>query len=265
MINLAGIKRFFSKWQWRCLCYVVVALAGGIIWMDKLLFPAPPPTPSVGNCQIVSGDAVLDALYLKGRAGMPTVLFSHGNYQTLYDVMPLCEEFRDHGYGVIAYDYAGYGGSTGRPSAAQACRDVEAVYDYLTREKKVAPEGVVIVGYSVGGGPSCHLVGKHAVKALVLCAPFASAVRAVLPFSLPGDKFKNDAVLSRVAVPTLIFHGKKDRVIPFRNGETLFKAAKSPKKKLVARDGAGHEDLFVRLGGAFWQELAAFLETIENP
>ncbi len=263
MSTLSFLKIIVSKWYWRCLCYLFVLLSVGcvqILRIDKIMFPIPPATPVAGNCQIASGDAILDALYLEGREGMPTILFSHGNYQTLEDTKSFCKEFQQHGYSVIAYDYAGYGQSTGRPSEKQASMDIEAVFDYLTRDKNVKVDNIVVVGYSVGSGPSCHILTRHAVKALVLCAPFASAIRVVLPISLPGDKFKNNVVLSSVEVPTLIFHGKKDRTIPFRNGELLFKVAKSPNKKLIAHDDADHDDLFLCLGETFWKELAMFLE-----
>jgi len=262
MSTLLFLKKLGSKWYWRCLCYLIVLFSVAcvqILRIDKLMFPVPPATPVAGNCQIASGDAILDALYLKGREGMPTILFSHGNYQTLEDVKAFCEEAQQHGYSAMAYDYAGYGHSTGCPSEKQACMDIEVVFDYLIQDKKMKPDDIVIVGYSVGSGPSCHITTRHAVKALVLCAPFASAIRVVLPFSLPGDKFKNNVVLSSVEVPTLIFHGKKDRTIPFRNGELLYKVAKSSNKKLIVHDDADHDDLFLLFGETFWKELAIFL------
>ena len=228
--------------------------------IDKLMFPMPPATPLAGNCQIIAGSAVLDALWLEGKKDMPVILFSHGNYQTLADIKSFCEDFQKHGYSIMAYDYAGYGSSTGTPSEKQACLDIEAVHDWLLREKGVKAEDIVIMGYSVGGGPSCHLASQHPAKAIVLCAPFASAVRVVLPFSLPGDKFRNDCILSKTATPVLIFHGKQDRVIPFRNAERLYKKAKNTKKKLLAHNTADHNDLFDCLGDDFWKELAAFLD-----
>ncbi len=263
MAKFMCIKKILSKWYWRCACYLSIVVIVGCIQVhriDKMLFPVPPKTACAGNCRIAAGDAMLDSLYLEGQAGMPTILFSHGNYQTLEDIKAFCEEFQQHGYGIIAYDYAGYGDSTGQPSEKQACLDIEAVYDYLIQEKKVKPEDIVVMGYSVGSGPSCHLISKHAVKSLVLCAPFASAMHVVLPFSLPGDKFRNNHILSENDVAMLIFHGRKDKVIPFRNGELLYKVAKSSKKKLVSNDEAGHNDLFDYLGDSFWKELACFLE-----
>jgi acetyl esterase/lipase len=163
-----SIKTLFSRWYFRCLCYILilVSLSGVVTIMnlDRLLFPTPPPTPVSGNCQLNAGAAVLDALWLEGQKDHPVILYSHGNYETLQDMRSLCYEFRLQGYSVLAYDYAGYGASTGKASEKQAYLDIEAAYDYLLREKDVSPENIIAVGYSVGTGPSCHLAQSMTSK-----------------------------------------------------------------------------------------------------
>lgn len=262
-----SIKTLFSRWYFRCLCYVLilVPLSGVITIMnlDRLLFPIPPATPAAGNCQLHAGTAVLDALWLEGRKDYPVLLYSHGNYETLQNIQPLCQEFRLQGYGVFAYDYAGYGASTGKASEKQAYLDIEAAYDYLLREKGVSPKNIIPVGFSVGTGPSCYLASKYDIKALVLCAPFASAIRVALPFSLPGDKFKNVNRLASKEIPVLIFHGKKDEIIPYRNSKLLYNKAIGP-KRLVLLDDASHGDLLDCLGDDFWSEIKSFLAEIRQ-
>ena len=257
------LPSFLTKWQYRCQCTILfLALLPMIISctiIEKQLFPTPPPTPPAGNCQLSSNGETLDALWLEGKEGRPVVLFSHGNYQRITDIKLFCKNFQMHGYGILAYDYAGYGASTGKASSRQSCHDIETAYDFLVKEKNVKPEDIVAIGYSVGSGPSCHLVANHPVKALVLCAPFASAVHVVLPFSLPGDKFLNYKLLAKSQTPALIFHGEKDSIIPVRNSKLLYKKAQG-RKRLVLRPEADHNDLFNRLGDDFWKEMADFLD-----
>lgn len=245
------------------MCYILIlpflAMFISFATIEKQLFPTPPPTPPAGNCQLSSDGETLDALWLEGKEGMPVVLFSHGNYQRITDIKLFCKNFQMHGYGILAYDYAGYGASTGKASSKQSCHDIEAAYDFLVKEKNVKPEDIVAIGYSVGSGPSCHLVANHPVKALVLCAPFASAVHVVLPFSLPGDKFLNYRLLTKSKAPVLIFHGEKDGIIPVRNSKLLYKKAQG-RKKLVLLPEADHNDLFNCLGDDFWKEMADFLD-----
>ena len=254
------IAALWKEWYYRLIFEVVlvvlIAAALGCVFMDRLLFPAPFTGKKVGNVTLSSGDAVLDAVWIRAENPRATVLFSHGNAEHLAMIRPWLDGFVRRGYNILAYDYAGYGGSTGKAGAKQACRDIEAAYRYLTQTEKIPPERIIALGFSVGGGPSVHLASKYPVG-LVLAAPFASAAQVVLPFSLPGDRLCNADTLARSEVPVLIFHGTADRVIPFRNGQKIFDRA-AGRKKLIPVPGTDHNDLFDRLGGRFWTELDAF-------
>ena len=89
------------------------------------------------------------------------------------------------------------------PSENTALDDVESAFVYLTEkmEKKIPAERVVIMGRSLGTGPSCYLASKLSSKdnknrrpaGLILQSPFLSAIRVVFntPFTLPIDIFPN--------------------------------------------------------------------------
>ena len=250
----------WKKWYYRLIFEVVlvvlIAAVMGYVFMERLLFPAPFTGKKVGNVTLSSGDAVLDAVWIKAENPRATVLFSHGNAEHLAMIRSWLDEFPRHGYNILAYDYAGYGGSTGKAGEKQACCDIESAYRFLTETEKIQPGRIIVLGFSVGSGPSVYLASKYPVG-LVLAAPFASAVQVLLPFSLPGDRFPNALCLTRSEVPVLIFHGTADRVIPFRNGQKIFDRA-AGRKKLIPVPGADHNDLFDRLGDRFWTELGAF-------
>ena len=127
----------------------------------------------------------------------------------------------------------------------------------MTQDKKIAPENIIVMGFSVGSGPSSYLAAKYPVKAVVLAAPFAAASQVVFPFSVPFDRFPNAARLSKKDVPLLIFHGTSDRIIPYRNGKKIFEQA-AGRKKIVSIPGADHNDLFSVAGEIFWNELKNF-------
>ncbi len=91
-----------------------------------------------------------------------------------------------------------------------------------------------------------------------MAAPFASAIQVAFPFSLPFDRFENAKRLQQSSVPVLIFHGTADRIIPYRNGKTVFEKA-AGRKKLISVSGANHNDLFNKLGESLWRELYSFI------
>ena len=250
----------WKKWYYRLILeavlVILIVVAAGYISMDRLLFPAPFTGKKVGNVTLTSGSAVLDAVWIKTENPRATVLFSHGNGEHLAMIRPWLDEFVRRGYNVFAYDYAGYGGSTGKAGEKQACSDIESAYRFLTGTEKIPPGKIIVLGFSVGSGPSVYLASKYPVG-VVLAAPFASATQVVFPFSLPADRFPNAARLARSEAPVLIFHGTADRVIPFRNGQKIFDRA-AGRKKLIVVPGADHDDLFDRLGDRFWTELDAF-------
>ena len=256
-------RNFYFRLIVRLLAVVVILpcigfLAIGYIYMNDLLFPHPHTGKRTGNMTLRSGAFQLDAFYHAPPPGRPVILFSHGNGEILACVTPFLQEMIRHRYGVMAYDYAGFGGSEGKPDERQSCQDIEAAFRYLTETEKIDPRRIVIFGFSLGGGPSCHLASKHPECGLVLAATFASAIQVVLPFSLPGDRFPNAKLLSRTPSPVLIFHGTADKVIPFRNGRKNYDSAIG-RKKLIPVPGADHNDLFDKLKETFWTELEYFI------
>ena len=225
---------------------ILLFYTAGVLAMDKLLFPgaaeATARPPKSGNLTLKSGNAELDALFHFPAPGRPVILYSHGNGEILAHIKPLLNRFIRMGYGVMAYDYAGYGNSTGYPGEKQAYSDIEAAYAYLTASRKIAPRDIIIMGFSVGSGPSCYLAEKTEVKALVIVSGFASAAQVVLPFSVPLDQFPNAERLKNCKVPLMIIHGKNDKIVPIRNGKKLFDSSVSPLKTMYEED-AGHNDI----------------------
>lgn len=258
--NSVGVfwKNLQKKWYFKTLRCIILALfillLLGYAFMERILFPAPKAEKKAGNITLQSGNARLDALWLPKENARNVILYSHGNGEHLAMIKPFLQEFVKHDYSVLAYDYAGYGASTGKAGEKQAYLDVETAYRYLTEKENIPPGKIIIAGYSVGSGASSYIATEYPVKALVLIAPFASAIQVVLPFSLPFDRFPNAERLKNKAVPVTVFHGTSDGIVPYRNGKTIFKKA-SGKKKLITIPGAGHASIFPAISETLWQEL----------
>ena len=240
---------------------LTAAFFGWRALLNKLMFPAPHTGVNVGNITLASGGARLDALWIPGRPDREVILYSHGNCDRLDTIGGLLERFSSRGYGVLAYDYAGYGGSTGQAGEDQAYSDIDAAYRFLTVEAGIDPGRIVAVGYSIGSGPASWLAETRPVKAVALIAPFASAAQVVLPFPIPGDHFPNADRLSRCRTPLLLFHGEEDRLIPVRNGEKIFRMA-SGRKRFLRVAGANHVSIFPKLDSTLTDELEAFLAAL---
>ncbi|WP_199248714.1 alpha/beta hydrolase [[Phormidium] sp. ETS-05] len=206
--------------------------------------------------------ALIRAIHLPSPQAKYTILYSHGNAEDLGDVLPTLQALQNSGFSVFAYDYQGYGQSEGSPTVANAYEDISAAYQYLRDRLGVPPQQIIIYGRSVGGGPSTYLASREPIAGLILESTFVSAFRVVTHIPIfPFDKFPNLHHLQQVNSPVLIIHGTQDEVVPFWHGETLFAAAKEPKRFLPV-EGAGHDDLMWIAGDKYTvalQDFAALL------
>jgi hypothetical protein len=89
-----------------------------------------------------------------------------------------------YGARALTCDYCGFGGSRGIPSEAALKRDAEAMWDHLTKEKRIAPENIDIHGSGLGASLAAHVARRAGDKrppaALVLDRPIASTSQALL-------------------------------------------------------------------------------------
>jgi alpha-beta hydrolase superfamily lysophospholipase len=180
----------------------------------------------------------------------PVVLYLHGARWNLTGSVTRIDRWRKLGFAVFAVDYRGFGRSANvAPTEELAYEDAEAAWEYLAKMAPGRPR--YIVGHSLGGAIAVDLARRHPEAAgLVLEATFTSVRDMVdqsawsfLPVGLIlTQKFDALSKIPEVKVPVLITHGTSDSIVPFKMGEELYRAAKSP-KRFIKVDGAGHHNL----------------------
>jgi uncharacterized protein len=191
----------------------------------------------------------LDAVWLPSpsTAEAPTLLYLHGNAANLRCREQRLKALADLGFSILAIDWRGYGASTGRPSQGGLQLDAETAYEWLAQ--RTDPSRIVVFAESIGTGIGIKLAAEHKVRALVLEAPYFSAVDLAsryLPFipvrALMLDPLRSDLWIRDIRTSLLIQHGKQDRLIPFSQGERLFEIAPEP-KRMIAYPLGHHDDL----------------------
>lgn len=244
----------------------LVILATGIFLSERMMFQ-PPVSSYTDTAEIIKLNSregsVISARMFENRAARYTILFSHGNAEDMGDLTDLLEEFKRQGFSAFAYDYSGYGTSTGRPSENAAYRNIEAAYEYLVTTRGIPADRIIVWGRSIGSGPSVYLAAARKVGGLVIESGFTSAFRVVTRIRLlPFDRFDNLQSLQRISCPLLVIHGKNDEIIPFRHGESLYRSF-SGKKMHYWVDGAGHNDLGQVAGTAYWETAQQFARMLD--
>ena len=211
-----------------------------------------PPEGGVPEMSVVrfnTADGVqLISWHHAAAAGAPTVVHFPGNGGNIAGRGVAARPWIDADYGVLLVGYRGYGGSDGRPTEEGLYADGRAAIAYL-RGRGVPARRIVLYGESLGTGVAVKMAVEHEVGAVILEAPFTSAVdvgaRAypILPVRwLMKDRYESLRRIAAVDAPLLIVHGVDDRTIPVAHGRSMLAAAREPKQGVFIA-GAGHDDL----------------------
>jgi fermentation-respiration switch protein FrsA (DUF1100 family) len=186
-----------------------------------------------------SDGVTLDAWFFPATPGASrarlAVLICHGNGGNLSHRVGLYEAVLGTGVNVFAFDYRGYGHSSGRPSEAGTYLDAEAAYQWL-RNRGFGPDRIIALGESLGGGVASELAGRVPLGALILQSTFTSIPdigAEIFPWlpvrRLATIRYDTLSKLPKLRLPLLIMHGRADRIVPFHHGQRLFAAAQEPK------------------------------------
>jgi len=166
-----------------------------------------------------------------------TILFFHGNAGNISHRVDKILLLHGFGLDVCIVDYHGYGQSEGKPSERTTYLDADAAYEWLTKERRVPPEKIILWGESLGGGIATYLAAKQPVGGLVLESTYTTLPdvgQSAFPF-LPvklimSTKYDSLGRIRTIRVPVLSIHSPHDEVIPYRLGKKLFDAANEPKQ-----------------------------------
>ncbi|HEY9788647.1 MAG TPA: alpha/beta hydrolase [Candidatus Obscuribacterales bacterium] len=217
----------------------------------------------------------LHAWYFAVPNSGKTVLLTHGNGGNISHRLPLIEILLRSGVSVFAFDYQGYGRSSGSPSLENFCSDGLAAYDYIAKHacpsrsnSGQSTSQIILYGESLGGGVACYIASRRPCAAIILQSTFSSlphlAKEKILWLRLypdalfPAISFDNAAVLSKRHAPTLIVHGAEDHIIPCSESQALFAKAIQP-KQLCIMPSVGHNDIY---GPANVKELSQVLSKL---
>jgi fermentation-respiration switch protein FrsA (DUF1100 family) len=258
------------------LAAVLVGLAVAVRWLEPrfAFFPSAGEERTPRDLDVdfePVSIATRDGEQLRGwwlRAPSPTatVVYFHGNGGNLSMWAPILADIVRHGYTVLAFDYRGYGLSTGRPSEQGLYRDVDAVVDYFGRDAStISPRvywgrslGVVMAAYGSTTGSPDGLVlesGFPSARSLLRGSPVLYVLSFLSSYRFPSAEF-----LRRRARPTpvLVLHGDDDHVVPIQQGRALFDLTSEP-KQFVAIQGGDHNDASPADPATYWRAVNGFI------
>lgn len=197
-----------------------------------------------------------------------TILFSHGNSTDIglmFDHMAeLCFELR---MDVFAYDYSGYGASTGVPTEADLSADIDTARQYLSHDCCIPDSSIFLMGQSIGSVPTIDLATRHAVGGVILQSALKSGLSMFhdVKDTYWFDVFKNVERIQRVKAPVFIMHGTHDLEVPFHHAVALLDACPDE----LSFDPwwvkeAGHNDIQTTNRNEYFIRLRHFVEDVRK-
>jgi hypothetical protein len=269
---------------------VVVGLAFGVLivgWLvgrrvvdrraqEALIVPAPLGTRTPEDVgipyeafPITSDGRVLHAWLVRAPDSVTprrAVLLFHGNRTALSDQVGLQQVLYGRGISSMAFDYSGFGRSSGEPTADHLREDAAAAYRAFVGVVGADAQKFVL-GASLGAAVLLDAV--HDVQlgtdGVILVGTFASAretavregkVPRLLAFLLP-NRYDNVRAVRALRRPLLVVHAADDELFPIADAEALVAAAGST-ATLVRLDSTAHDQYLTR--SEHWEPVVAFIE-----
>ena len=208
----------------------------------------------------------IPAFFLNRRAPL-TILFSHGNAEDLGHILHYFDCIGDAiPANIFAYDYTGYGCSSGLPSEEDIYADIEAAYQYLRDVVGIPWDRIVLFGRSMGTAASVHLGTLTPVRGLILQCPMLSVFRIAFNsrFTVPGDRLTNIDRIKEIEAPVLVIHGTDDEIVPFWHGIQLQELCKDQSVEPLWVKGGSHNNIESTARQAFIDRITGFLRELER-
>ena len=197
------------------------------------------------------------------------VVYFHGNGGNLSNWAPIVAGIARRGCSVLAFDYRGYGVSSGRPTEQGLYRDVDAIVDHVWA-KASPPPTVIYWGRSLGVSMAAYAATRRPPAGLILESGFPDArslFRAPSPMAFLAlfstYRFPAAEFLRSVKVPALVVHGDADSIVPYDRGRALYERIEGPKQFFTVQ-GGDHNDAAPPDEALYWQTIGMFIERAQS-
>ena len=206
--------------------------------------------------------------HLPHAAPRAQVVYFHGNGGNLSLWAELLVPIARHNLDVIAFDYRGYGVSSGSPTEQGLYRDVDAVLELAHGRLRRAGVPLVYWGRSLGTTMAAYASTRRPPHGVILEAGFPS-MRAVVRSNpifavlswFASYEFPTARYMAQSRVPALLLHGDADRVIPYELGRELHDAIPG-EKRFVTIKGGDHNDALPRDADTYWRAVEEFIASL---
>jgi hypothetical protein len=211
----------------------------------------------------------LGAWWVPAENARGALVLCHGNAGNISNRLDKIDFFHGLGLSVLAFDYRGYGTSTGEPSEAGTYLDVESAVQFVHAARGFPFDRILLYGESLGGAVAIEAATRREPGGLIVESSFSSA-RAMAKHYYPWlptrlllrIRYDSLSKVPGIRCPKLFMHSHDDDIVPYRIGRALFEAAAEPRAFVHLRGGHNDGGMLVTPGaresvGLFVDEVLA--------
>lgn len=193
----------------------------------------------------------------EGNPGSKIVLICHNNKGNISHVASTIESLRSLGYSVLAFDYSGFGKSSGIPNEQQLYDD--ASYMVALLRQSYQAKDIILYGHGLGASVATYVARRYGIPTIVIVSPYLSAKSIVnntlLRYISPlFSEFNIEEYITGYRGRSLMIHSKNDEIVPYL---TTFKL-QSLVTLHIPSTGT-NEDIVIP-----WDQIHRFIENIEE-
>ena len=247
--------------------------------MSSFLFR--PPQSYIGNCPDGAEDVpikitetvVLSCRFYLSSPEAPTLIYFHGGYESTDSFDAEATFFLQTGINVFLASYRGVGKSSGDPQLSALIEDAKIQYAKAREwlEGKGFSGAIIVMGRSLGSVCAVDVVAQNpeSIKAMILESAFSE--KLLLPTTnglkekaglFEFNSFNTLETISIIKVPTLIFHGARDTLVPVSQVEKLQSASAAKNKQFLLIPGADHYSVSKTGGNLFYKTIRGFIDSV---
>ena len=245
--------------------------------LSHIFFPVrtkKPPLPArATDVTVEVGDNLtLGCRFYEAGPLAPTLLYFHGNGETVGDYDSIAPEYCRHGLNIFVATYRGYGWSNGSPDVTSMFSDAVAISCFVTAwlQRSGFNGALFVMGRSLGSASAIEVALETGgqLKGLVIESGFAETLPLAksLGFDITGleeqDCFNNCEKIARIKLPTLIMHGARDQLIPVHQAEKLQMHSDARNKQFLVIPGADHNSLIAVAGDRYFACIRKFVDEV---
>lgn len=201
----------------------------------------------------VENGEMINGLHFFHENPKGVIYYLHGQGSNLEHWGERAQQYLDFGYDVFVIDYRGYGKSTDNLTEKNLMTDSMIGYEYL--KNRYNEDSIVLHGVSLGTAMASFVAAHHNPKMCILVSPYYNMIetahynkpvlprfvlRVILKYHL-----RTDTWIGKCNCPLYIFHGTKDKLIPYSQSEMIMEDLENTEvaSTLFTLEDCGHNHI----------------------